>query len=80
MQDVEKFGATVGCPGCYGIKDYKKAQAHSDRCGSKKTSWSLHLEQRRSEVVNKACQREKTHSSLLMVTDRRGEERGNKES
>ena len=31
-QDIEKFGATVGCQGCNAIKDNKRAQAHSDRC------------------------------------------------
>ena len=31
-QDVEKFGATVGCQGCNAITNNKRAQAHSDLC------------------------------------------------
>ena len=31
-QDINEFGATIGCPGCNAIKDNKRAQAHSDRC------------------------------------------------
>ena len=31
-QDIDEFGATIGCPGCNAIKDNKRAQAHSDRC------------------------------------------------
>ena len=31
-QDIDEFGATIGCPGCSAIKDNKRAQAHSDRC------------------------------------------------
>ena len=31
-QDIDEFGATIGCPGCDAIKDNKRAQAHSDRC------------------------------------------------
>ena len=30
-QDIDEFGATVGCSGCNGIKDNNLAQAHSDR-------------------------------------------------
>ena len=29
-QDIDEFGATIGCPGCNAIKDNKRAQAHSD--------------------------------------------------
>ena len=28
-QDIDEFGATIGCPGCNAIKDNKRAQAHS---------------------------------------------------
>ena len=31
-QDVDEFGATVGCPGCNAIKGNRRVQAHSDRC------------------------------------------------
>ena len=31
-QDVDKFGATVGCPGCKAIKDNRRTQPHSYRC------------------------------------------------
>ena len=31
-QDIDEFGATVGCPGCNAFRDNKRAQAHSDRC------------------------------------------------
>ena len=31
-QDINEFGATIGCPGRNAIKDNKRAQAHSDRC------------------------------------------------
>ena len=31
-QDIDEFGATIGCPGCNAIKDSKRAQAYSDRC------------------------------------------------
>ena len=30
-QDINEFGATIGCPGCNAIRDNKRAQAHSDR-------------------------------------------------
>ena len=30
-QDINEFGATMGCPGCITIRDCR-AQAHSDRC------------------------------------------------
>ena len=33
-QGIEEFGATVGCPGCYAIKDNKRAQAHSHQSAS----------------------------------------------
>ena len=41
-QDVDEFGATIGCPGCNAIKDNKRAQARSDRC------------RRRNKVINEA--------------------------
>ena len=31
-QDIDEFGATVGCPGCNAAEDRKRAQTHSDRC------------------------------------------------
>ena len=31
-QDIDEFGAIVGCPGCKAIKDNIRAQAHSYRC------------------------------------------------
>ena len=31
-QDIDEFGATIGCPGCNAIKDNMRAHAHSDRC------------------------------------------------
>ena len=31
-QDINKFGATIGCLGCNAIRDNRRALAHSDRC------------------------------------------------
>ena len=31
-QDINEFGATIGCLGCNAIRDNNRAQAHSDRC------------------------------------------------
>ena len=41
-QNINEFGATIGCPGCNAIRDNKRTQAHSDRC-------RMRIEERRSD-------------------------------
>ena len=59
-QDIDEFGATIGCPGCNAIKDNKRAQAHSDRCRKRieeslrNTPHGADRLNRRDEVINEA--------------------------
>ena len=70
-QDIDEFGATIGCPGCNAIKDNKRAQAHLDRCRKRieeclrNTPHRAERLDRRDEVINKA----------LVEEVRRGEQR-----
>ena len=63
-QDIDEFGATVGCPGCNAIRDNKRRQAHSDRCrrrieeNLKKTPHGAERLNRREEVINEALAEE----------------------
>ena len=63
-QDIEKFGATVGCQGCNAIRDNKRAQAHSDRCRERIegrlriTPQGAERLDRRNEVINEALAEE----------------------
>ena len=63
-QDIDEFGATVGCPGCNAIKDNKRRQAHSDRCrrrieeSLRKTPHGAERLDRREEVINEALAEE----------------------
>ena len=73
-QDIDEFGATIGCPGCNAIKDNKRAQAHSDRCRKRieeslrNTPHGAESLDRRDEVINEA----------LVEEVRRGEQRKKK--
>ena len=63
-QDIDKFGPTLGCPGCNAIKDNKRAQAHSDRCRVRIegcleiTPQGADSLYRRREVINEALAEE----------------------
>ena len=64
-QDIDEFGATIGCPGFNAIKDDKRAQAHSDRCRTRieeclRTTAHGATERldRRNEVINEALAEE----------------------
>ena len=63
-QDIDEFGATIGCPGCNAIKDNKRAQAHSDRCRKRteeclrNTPHGAERLDRRDEVINEALAEE----------------------
>ena len=63
-QDIDEFGATIGCPGCNAIKDNKRAQAHSDRCRKRieeclrNISHGAERLDRRDEVINEALAEE----------------------
>ena len=63
-QDNDEFGATVWCPGCKGIKDGKRAQAHSDCCRVRieeclwRTPQGTERLDRRSQVINEALAEE----------------------
>ena len=63
-QDIEEFGATIGCPGCTAMKDNKRAQAHSDRCRRRieeclrVTPHGPERLDRRNEVINVALAEE----------------------
>ena len=73
-QDIDEFGATIGCPGCNAIRDNKRSQAHSDRCRKRieeslrKTPHGAERLDRRDEVINEA----------LAEEVRRGEQRKKK--
>ena len=70
-QDIDEFGATIGCPGCNAIKENKRPQAHSDRCRMRIeeclriTPHGAERLDRRNEVINEA----------LIEEVRRGEQR-----
>ena len=63
-QDIDEFGATIGCPGCSAIKDNKRRQAHADRCRKRieeslrKTPQGAERLDRRDEVINEALAEE----------------------
>ena len=63
-QDIDEFGATIGCPGCNAIRDNKRSQAHSDRCrrrieeSLRKTPHGAERLNRREEVINEALAEE----------------------
>ena len=63
-QDIDQFGATIGCPGCNAIRDKKRRQAHSDRCrrrieeNLRKTPHGAERLNRREEVINEALAEE----------------------
>ena len=63
-QDIDEFGATIGCPGCNAIKDNKRAQAHSYRCRLgieeclRATPRGAERLDRRNEVINEALAEE----------------------
>ena len=63
-QDIDEFGATIGCAGCNAIRDNKRRQAHSDRRRRKieeslrKTPHGAERLDRREEVINEALAEE----------------------
>ena len=63
-QDIDEFGATIGCQGCNAIKDNKRAQAHSDRCRKRIEECLRNIPHgaerldRRKEVINEALAEE----------------------
>ena len=63
-QDIDEFGATIGCPGCNAIRDNKRRQAHSDRCrrrieeSLRKTPHGAERLDRREELINEALAEE----------------------
>ena len=65
-QDIDEYGATIGCPGCNAIKDNRRAQAHPDRCRTRieeclrTTPHVAERLDRRNEVINEALAEEGT--------------------
>ena len=63
-QDINEFGATIGCPVCNAIKDNKRAQARSDLCRVRIeeylriTPHGAERLDRRNEVINEALAEE----------------------
>ena len=63
-QDIDEFGATIGCPVCNAIRDNERAQAHSDRCRKRieeclrTTPHGAERLDRRNEVINEALAEE----------------------
>ena len=63
-QDINEFGAAIGCPGCDAIRDNKRAQAHSSRCRMRieerlrTTPHGAERLDRRNEVINEALAEE----------------------
>ena len=64
-QDIDEFGATIGCPGCNAIRDNKRSQAHSDRCRRRieekpqeDSAWSREVESDEKNVINEALAEE----------------------
>ena len=63
-QDIDEFGATIGCPGCNSIRDNKRRQEHSERCrrrieeSLRKTPHGAERLERREEVINEALAEE----------------------
>ena len=70
-QDIDEFGATIGCPGCHAIKDNKRAQAHSDRC-RKRIEECLRNTPHGAERLDP---RDKVINEALAEEVRRGEQR-----
>ena len=68
-QDINEFGATIGCTGCNAIRDNKRAQAHSDRCRMRieerlrTTPHGTKRLDRRDEVINEALAEESEKGS-----------------
>ena len=68
-QDIDEFGATIGCPGCNAIRDNKRAQARTERCrrrieeSLRKTPQGAERLERREEVINEALAEEVRRSS-----------------
>ena len=73
-QDIDEFGATIGCPGCNAIKDNKRAQAHSDRC-RKRIEESLRNTPHGAERLDR---RDEVITEALAEEVRRGEQRKKK--
>ena len=63
-QDIDEYGATIGCPSCNAIKDNKRAQTQSDRCRKRieeclrNTPHGAERLDRRDEVINEALAEE----------------------
>ena len=63
-QDINEFGATIGCPGCNAIRDNKRAQSYSDRCRKpveeclRTTPHGAERLDRRNEVIDEALAEE----------------------
>ena len=63
-QDINEFGATIGCTGCNAVRDNKRAQAHSNRCRMRveerlrTTPHGAERLDRRAEVMNEALAEE----------------------
>ena len=63
-QDIDEFGATIGCPGRNALRDNKRRQAHSDRCrrrieeSLRKTPHGAERLDLRDEVINEALAEE----------------------
>ena len=71
-QDINEFGATIGCPGCNAIRDNKRAQAQSDRCRMRieerlrTTPEGAERLDRRDEVINEALTEEVTDRNRIV--------------
>ena len=89
-QDINEFGATIGCPGCNAIRDNKRAQAHSYRCRMRieerlrTTPHGAERLDRRNEVINGALaeevrreeqKRRRSDRSAAEVTEAESEEK-----
>ena len=70
-QDIDEFGATIGCPGCNAIKDNKRRQAHSVRC-RRRIEESLRITPHGAERLDR---REELINEALAEEVRRGEQR-----
>ena len=75
-QDIDEFGATIGCPGSNAIRDNKRAQAHSDRCRKRieerlrTTPHGTKRLDRRNEVINEAVAEEVRREEQRRRSDR----------
>ena len=70
-QDIDEFGATIGCPGCNAIRDNKRRQAHSDLC-RRRIEECLRKTPHGAETLNR---REEVNNEALAEEVRRGEQR-----